>query len=344
MRYQKVVNKNGVETARYNYVYADGQLILLSYTANGTTQNAKFIYGSTGEVLGFIVDGTTQYLYVKNLQGDIVAIVNESGVPVVRYIYDAWGNVTITTDTGYENLINLSPFAYRGYCYDNDIKMYYLQSRYYDPQICRFINADSSEYLGATGTVLSCNLFAYCENDPVNYLDCSGCASTKQFKSAKLAAKDFAKSYYNMSLYIRLEMSSIIYSFKEKGKTYYSYTPYIVGKPHSCNPFDGKKLVPKGCVIVAVIHTHPNENDFSSGDKGFAKQHEIAVYLVVPKGNVYVYHNTSNGFKTETVYSFLIFKKLSRNKKSDLKKQYESIWNRYKSNCNCCKKKGWPCE
>ncbi|MBE6752576.1 MAG: hypothetical protein E7556_08645 [Ruminococcaceae bacterium] len=174
MRYQKVVNKNGVETARYNYVYADGQLILLTYTTGGTTQNAKFIYSSTGEVLGFIVNGTTQYLYVKNLQGDIVAIVNESGASVVRYIYDAWGNVTITTDSGYENLVNLSPFAYRGYCYDNDIKMYYLQSRYYDPQICRFINADSSEYLGATGTVLSYNLFAYCENDPVNCLDASG--------------------------------------------------------------------------------------------------------------------------------------------------------------------------
>lgn len=176
MRYQKVVKTNGAETSRYNYVYADGQLILLSYTANGATQKAKFIYDSAGEVLGFIVNGTTQYLYVKNLQGDIVAIVNESGVPVVRYIYDAWGNVTITTDSGYENLVNLSPFAYRGYCYDNDIKMYYLQSRYYDPQICRFINADSSEYLGATGTVLSCNLFAYCENDPVDYNDETGCA------------------------------------------------------------------------------------------------------------------------------------------------------------------------
>ncbi len=174
MRYQKVVKTNGTETSRYNYVYSDDQLILLSCTTNGTTQNAKFVYDLTGEVRGFVVNGTTQYFYVKNPQGDIVAIVNESGVPVVRYIYDAWGNTTITTDSGYENLINLSPFAYRSYCYDNDIKMYYLQSRYYDPQICRFINADSSEYLGATGTVLSCNLFAYCENDPMDYIDPKG--------------------------------------------------------------------------------------------------------------------------------------------------------------------------
>lgn len=200
MRYQKVLKTNGAETSRYNYVYADGQLILLSYTANGATQKAKFVYDSAGEVLGFIVNGTTQYLYVKNLQGDIVSIVNESGVPVVRYIYDAWGNTTITTDSGYENLVNLSPFAYRGYCYDNDIKMYYLQSRYYDPQICRFINADSSEYLGATGTVLSCNLFAYCENDPVDYVDPKG-----NYK-AKDAIK-YAKRWANLAnpayIYIR---------------------------------------------------------------------------------------------------------------------------------------------
>ena len=203
MRYQKVVKQNGTETARYDYVYSDGQLILLSYTANGATQKAKFVYDSAGEVLGFIVNGTTQYLYVKNLQGDIVSIVNESGVPVVRYIYDAWGNTTITTDSGYENLVNLSPFAYRGYCYDNDIKMYYLQSRYYDPQICRFINADSSEYLGATGTVLSHNLFAYCENDPVDYVDPKGTLYTYNVKKGTITGK-FEKAKYNSSVWNNL--------------------------------------------------------------------------------------------------------------------------------------------
>ena len=202
MRYQKLVKKNSSQTAKYNYVYSDGQLILLSYTTNGTTQNAKFIYDSAGEVRGFVVNGTTQYLYVKNPQGDIVAIINESGVPVVRYIYDAWGNTTITTDSGYENLINLSPFAYRGYCYDNDIKMYYLQSRYYDPKICRFINADSSEYLGATGTVLSCNLFAYCENDPVDYVDYTGTSWVelkKILKDLGVVVKNSYKMYSSIT-------------------------------------------------------------------------------------------------------------------------------------------------
>lgn len=70
----------------------------------------------------------------------------------------------------------VSPFTYRGYCYDYDIELYYLQSRYYSAEIGRFINADSTDYLGATGTVLSFNLFAYCENNPTNEIDYTGTA------------------------------------------------------------------------------------------------------------------------------------------------------------------------
>ena len=75
-------------------------------------------------------------------------------------------------------LSQINPFTYRGYCYDYDIGVYYLQSRYYDPEICRFINADSTDYLGATGTLLSYNLFAYCENDGVNCVYVTGTSVT----------------------------------------------------------------------------------------------------------------------------------------------------------------------
>ena len=77
----------------------------------------------------------------------------------------------------------LNPFAYRGYCYDYDMGMYYLQSRYYDPNTGRFINADNTNYLDATGTVLGCNLFAYCENDPVNNVDPRGTVPYKFFQA-----------------------------------------------------------------------------------------------------------------------------------------------------------------
>jgi len=179
MRYRKVVKTNGVETARYDYVYSEGRLILLTYTSNGASNTARFIYDSLGEIRGFILDNTAAYLYLKNGQGDITGIVDESGSIILTYSYTAWGKVTYSA-TDMESmalaatLSNVNPFTYRGYCYDYDIGMYYLQSRYYDPDICRFINADSTDYLGATGTTLSYNLFAYCENDGVNYVDATG--------------------------------------------------------------------------------------------------------------------------------------------------------------------------
>ena len=95
------------------------------------------------------------------------------------YTYDAWGNVTAHTATGSTpastSLIYRNPLRYRGYIYDNETGFYYLQSRYYDPANHRFINADSfaSTGQGFTGT----NMFAYCNNNPVNCRDDAGNAA-----------------------------------------------------------------------------------------------------------------------------------------------------------------------
>ena len=182
MRYRKVVYENNSLKATYDYVYSDGTLILLTYTANGVPNTARFVYDSWGEPRGFMLNDSATYLYLKNAQGDITGIVDENGAVLLTYSYTAWGEVTFSA-TSMESmalaatLSNVNPFTYRGYCYDFDIKMYYLQSRYYDPQICRFINADSTDYLGATGTLISYNLFAYCENDGVNMVDPKGTAA-----------------------------------------------------------------------------------------------------------------------------------------------------------------------
>lgn len=179
MRYKKTVTENNSVTAVYDYVYSDGKLILLTHNANGTANTARFIYDSFGEPRGFILNNTASYLYLKNGQGDITAIVDENGAVLLTYTYTAWGEITYSATSMQSMLLaatlsNVNPFTYRGYCYDYDIGMYYLQSRYYDPVICRFINADSTDYLGATGTLLSYNLFAYCENDGVNCVDATG--------------------------------------------------------------------------------------------------------------------------------------------------------------------------
>ena len=90
---------------------------------------------------------------------------------VAKYVYDAWGNCTITHNVG--NIANINPFRYRGYYYDFETGLYYLQSRYYDPSIGRFISPDSVEYL-EPDNVLGLNLYAYCYNNPIMYADPSG--------------------------------------------------------------------------------------------------------------------------------------------------------------------------
>jgi len=117
---------------------------------------------------------------VRNLQGDVVQIRSIYGTAVVEYTYDAWGNVLSITGQYANTLGELNPIRYRGYFYDFETGFYYLQSRYYDPVIRRFISADDPELLGASGTFLGYNLYAYCENNPVNNVDENGTISLKQ--------------------------------------------------------------------------------------------------------------------------------------------------------------------
>ena len=125
-------------------------------------------------------DGSTStlYYYVLNAQGDVIALLNANGTLAASYNYGAWGNYSVhgadgkkTTDATFIGHIN--PLRYRGYYYDRETRLYYLQSRYYDFANCRFINADAYATTNA-GSFLSCNMFAYCGNNPVNRADQSG--------------------------------------------------------------------------------------------------------------------------------------------------------------------------
>ena len=135
-----------------------GQTISLSENANG--------------VLGFYYNNTPYY-YLKNLQGDIVGILDANGTQVVSYTYDAWGAPLSVTGTAADTIGQLNPFRYRSYYYDNETGLYYLNSRYYDPQTYRFLNADNA--ISGTGeSIQGYNLFAYCFNNSVNMADSSG--------------------------------------------------------------------------------------------------------------------------------------------------------------------------
>ena len=122
-----------------------------------------------GGVCGFRYNNS-KYYYEKNLQGDITAIYDESGDKKAEYQYDAWGNHTIVADI--DGIGTLNPFRYRGYYYDTETGLYYLNSRYYDPQTGRFINAD--KYVSAGQNMLGYNMFGYCGNSPVNRIDPNG--------------------------------------------------------------------------------------------------------------------------------------------------------------------------
>ena len=139
-------------TTTWTYTYnADG---LRTQRTNGTN-TYKYIYNGSslvqmtvGNDTLYFTDDTvtynnTVYYYVKNIQGDIIAILDTDGDAVIQYTYDAWGNILSTTGSMASTLGQINPLRYRGYVYDSETGLYYLQSRYYDPEVGRFLNADA---------------------------------------------------------------------------------------------------------------------------------------------------------------------------------------------------------
>ena len=116
--------------------------------------------------------GGAIYYYVTNLQGDVGALLDASGNAVASYAYDPYGKVLSAEGT----MAETNPLRYRGYYYDTESGLYYLQSRYYDPAVCRFVNADNAAVIAVSPEKANWdkNLFAYCDNDPVNRKDDGG--------------------------------------------------------------------------------------------------------------------------------------------------------------------------
>ena len=161
---------NGVRT---DY-YLNGTAIIMQKTGDNVIW---YTYDENGNIAGMNYNGSDYWFY-RNAQNDVIGIVDSSGAVVAKYTYDDWGKVVAVTD-GQGNdisaiathIANINPIRYRGYYYDTETGLYYLQSRYYDAEVGRFINADNQL---PTGDIISNNLFAYCGNNPTSRVDLTG--------------------------------------------------------------------------------------------------------------------------------------------------------------------------
>ena len=156
--------------------------VVTKYTLHGknvvhmtsVTDELHFFYDAQNRPAVVVYNGTA-YAYVKSLQGDIVAILDENGNTVVSYGYDAWGAPLWCSGELAETLGRVQPFRYRGYALDEETELYYNQSRFYNPSIARFITADTTGVLTASlKSLTEKNLFAYCDNNPVMRKDIDG--------------------------------------------------------------------------------------------------------------------------------------------------------------------------
>ncbi len=181
-------NASGIRTSKTinnkkTDFFLDGTRILAQNDGNMLV----FHYGSEG-VIGFTYQGVGEYYYKKNILGDILAIIDKNGREIVKYAYDAWGKhktyvlnngdfvdildpVYYTKDgSNNKEIAQMNPFRYRSYYYDTETNLYYLNSRYYDPEIGRFINSDDLSNIDEL-TINGINLFAYCGNNPISFTD-----------------------------------------------------------------------------------------------------------------------------------------------------------------------------
>ncbi len=202
-----------VGSVQHKYIWQGDKLVSENY---GNT-TLEFFYDESGAPYALIYNGTTYY-YVTNLQGDVVKIVNASGTSQAEYSYNAWGQVISATGT----LAAVNPIRYRGYYYDSETGFYYLQSRYYDPNICRFINADG---LASTGQgFIGCNMFAYCNNNPVNGYDPSG-----MLRNTCVMESDGGEGISNIVVATSFSELTVIY-----GKSFVLIRAYIVFEGDLC--------------------------------------------------------------------------------------------------------------
>ena len=195
------------ETVTHEYLTQSGKVVRETITTSMDTTTLDFFYDESGRPFAFnyTPEGSTPntYYYILNLQGDVVQIIDEGGVPQAEYVYSPWGEIISAEG----DLAEVNPLRYRGYYYDSETGFYYLQSRYYEPENHRFINADS--YASTGQGFLGVNMFAYCSNNPVNNFDNDGKRQGHASAIAKAKRKNAQEKYNEDTINIYMEGNGV---------------------------------------------------------------------------------------------------------------------------------------
>lgn len=169
IKVEYLYNEQGLRTekkfssgSRIKFVYDSNKLI----SEIGDAYRLDFLYDDSGLLYGFILNKDHKYFYLRDVFGNILGILDEKKSLIVKYKYNAWGEITEIISDSDTDIGELNPFKFKGYYYDRESSMYYCKSRYYVPEWCRWLNADNPKYLDFNN-VKSANLFAYCQNDPI---------------------------------------------------------------------------------------------------------------------------------------------------------------------------------
>ena len=278
--YRTAKTVNGV---RHTYLYAGGKLLRETYSGN----TLDFAYDAQGLPFSLTYNGT-KYYYITNLQGDVMYLINSSGAKVASYAYDPYGKLTLSSGS----MAHINPLRYRSYYYDSETGFYYLHSRYYDPAICRFLNADT--YASTGQGFMGFNMFSYCSNDPIGCIDLggfAGCPATvilcqdgyvfPGYPSADVAAAAFVRDFYAVTMSSGREVSMCIYKVERDNLTRYYCDRYQTGYGHITIDYGTtavQHLKGGGTVsFVGFVHTHSYDelglnNDFSDYDIGTAEK------------------------------------------------------------------------
>ena len=257
---------------------------------------------------------------ITNTRGDVIETRNGDGNVNAKFTYDAWGKLVSVTDAN-GNALSQDSFAYqislkyRGYVYDVETGLYYLQSRYYDPNTGRFINADDVEYIGYSGEVISYNIFAYCENEPIYRVDHEGYYSkvfTLKFKqlivavstiyllaiALEITAKSAGLTSYNTYLLAAvgviggISIAALITKYVQD-KTYYDNMIFIVNASTAATPPPPNKGEKGTQVTSKTLYTNKKKGYRIDVENPGNRQGQIHLQI---DGKKYIYNVKDNAF------------------------------------------------